>query len=263
MKKKLIISIVIPVYNEEQFIQTTLEKVLSSTIEIHDYSIHKEIVVVDDASSDNTVTSINRFINKRFSNRKTKKINQYDVAIATDDTATVIFHQKQTNQGKGSALRIGFSLTSGDIVIVQDADLEYSPDEYHILLQPFLKNNAEVVYGSRFVTNRPHRVLYFWHYVANIFLTTLSNMFTNLNLSDMETGFKVFKGDIIRNIAPTLESNKFGFEPEITAKLAKKRCIMYEVGISYSGRTFEEGKKIQFSDGLRAIWEIVKFNSFK
>ena len=149
-------------------------------------------------------------------------------------------------------------------MLVQDADLEYSPQDYPILLEPFLKNDADVVYGSRFISNRPHRVLYFWHYQINLFLTLFSNFFTNLNLTDMETGYKAFKGDLIRNIAHKLKSNRFGFEPEITARISKiKGLKIYEVGISYSGRTYEEGKKIGWKDGVKAIWEIIKFNMLR
>jgi hypothetical protein len=148
--------------------------------------------------------------------------------------------------------------------LIQDADLEYSPDDYPILLEPFIKNDADVVFGSRFISNRPHRVLYFWHSQINMFLTAMSNMLTNLNLTDMETGYKVFKGDLIRSIAPKLESKRFGFEPEITSRISKiKNLKIYEVGISYSGRTYAEGKKIGWKDGVNAFWEIIKFNLFR
>jgi len=168
---------------------------------------------------------------------------------------------KKVNEGKGAALKDGFLASTGDIVIVQDADLEYNPEDYPVLLEPFLKNNADVVYGSRFISNRPHRVLYFWHSQVNFILTTFSNMLTNLNLTDMETGYKVFKGKLIRTIAQKLESKRFGFEPEITARIAKvKEIKIYEVGISYSGRTYAEGKKITWKDGAKAAWEIIRFN---
>jgi glycosyltransferase involved in cell wall biosynthesis len=164
---------------------------------------------------------------------------------------------------KAPPLKKGFLNSTGDIIIVQDADLEYSPNDYPLLLEPFVKYNADAVYGSRFITNRPHRVLYFWHYLGNLFLTTLSNMFTNLNLTDMETGYKIFRGDLIRKLAKNLKSKRFGFEPEITAKLAKiKNIKIYEVGITYQGRTYEEGKKINWKDGFFAVWEIVRFNLF-
>ncbi len=230
------VSIVIPVYNEEKFIEATIKKVLKAD----SCALKKEIIVVDDCSTDKT-RQILRLLKK-----KHKELQ-------------LIFKEK--NEGKGSALKLGFLRSKGDIVLIQDADLEYNPDDYPNLLEPFLKNQADVVYGSRFISDRPHRVLYFWHYVANLFLTLLSNALTNLNLTDMESGYKVFKGDLIRKIAPKLESKRFGFEPEITARIAKIKGIkIYEVGISYWGRTYEEGKKINWKDGVRAVWEIVKYN---
>lgn len=239
------LSIVIPVFNEEKFIVRALEAVISADSS----KLEKEIIVVDDGSKDKTVFKINNFITRINSGQK--KIN-----IKT------VFKKK--NEGKGAALKDGFLKSSGDIVLIQDADLEYNPEDYPILLEPFLKNNADVVYGSRFISTRPHRILYFWHYQINLFLTLLSNMLTNLNFTDMETGYKVFKGDLIRNIVNNLESNRFGFEPEITARIAKiKGLKIYEVGISYSGRTYEEGKKIGWIDGVRATWEIIKFNLLK
>jgi glycosyltransferase involved in cell wall biosynthesis len=171
----------------------------------------------------------------------------------------IIFQPK--NQGKGSALKKGFEESSGEIVIVQDADLEYDPNEYPLLLRPILNNQADVVYGSRFLGGGPHRVVYFWHSVMNNLLTTFSNMLTNINLTDMETCYKVFRGDLIREVAKKLESNRFGFEPEITARLAKIKDIrFYEVGISYYGRTYKEGKHIGMIDGIKAIGQIIKFN---
>ncbi|GIW63277.1 MAG: glycosyl transferase [Patescibacteria group bacterium] len=230
------VSIVIPVYNEEKFIEATIKKVLKAD----SCALKKEIIVVDDCSTDKT-RQILRLLKK-----KHKELQ-------------LIFKEK--NEGKGSALKLGFLRSKGDIVLIQDADLEYNPDDYPNLLEPFLKNQADVVYGSRFISDRPHRVLYFWHYVANLFLTLLSNALTNLNLTDMESGYKVFKGDLIRKIAPKLESKRFGFEPEITARIAKIKGIkIYEVGISYWGRTYEEGKKINWKDGVRAVWEIVNYN---
>ena len=236
------LSIVIPIFNEEDFIEKTLLAVCKSTTP----SFDKEIIIVDDGSKDNTRQSIEKSILSLKSKYK-----------------NIIFktYFKKVNAGKGAALKDGFQLSTGNIVLVQDADLEYNPDDYSILLEPFSKNDADVVYGSRFISNRPHRVLYFWHSVMNIFLTTYSNMLTNLNLSDMETGYKAFKGEVIRTIAPKLESKRFGFEPEITARVAKiKGLKIYEVGISYSGRTYAEGKKISWKDGLKAMWEILKFN---
>lgn len=232
------LSIIIPVYNERSTIETAISKVLSADT----LGLAKEVVVVDDGSQDGTKTILKK--------------------IEIKKTSVKIIYKKK-NEGKGAAVKTGALSSSGDIVLIQDADLEYDPDEYPILLEPFLARDAHVVYGSRFISNRPHRVLYFWHYAANIFLTTLSNMFTNLNITDMETGFKVFQGDLLRKIAPHLESKKFGFEPEITARIAKiKNIKVYEVGISYSGRTYEEGKKIGWRDGLRAIFEIIRYNLF-
>ncbi len=239
--KKL--SIVIPVYNEEKLIALTLKKIIDQRVE----GYKKEIIIVDDGSNDSTVSVIKK---------EMKKIhkNYVDLSLIT---------QKQ-NMGKGEALKVGFLKTTGDIVIIQDADLEYDPRDYETLLVPFRLYDADVVYGSRFETNKPKRVLYFWHYIVNKCLTTFSNIFTQLNLSDMETGYKVFKGELIRSIAPTLVSKRFGFEPEITAKIAHKKPIrVFEVGISYQGRTYEEGKKIGWKDGLVAVWEIVYFNVFK
>lgn len=236
------LSIVIPAYNEEKFIAQTLSTVCASD----SGNLKKEIIIVDDGSNDHTPDSIEKAL-------KNLKIKHKNISFKT------IF--KTGNEGKGAAVRDGFKISTGDIVLIQDADLEYSPQDYPILLEPFLKNDADVVYGSRFISTRPHRVLYFWHYQINIFLTTLSNALTNLNLTDMETGYKVFKGELIREIAKKLESNRFGSEPEITARIAKiKGLKIFEVGISYSGRTYSEGKKIGWKDGVKAIWEIIKFN---
>lgn len=228
------ISIVIPVYNEEKYIAQVIETVVKSDTG----NLKKEIIVVDDCSTDKTINIL----------KKLKGINLITL---------------KKNSGKGWAVKRGLLKATGDIVIIQDADFEYTPDDYPTLLEPFLKNDADVVYGSRFVSNRPHRVLYFWHYMGNIFLTTLSNIFTNLNLSDMETGYKVFRGDIIRAVAKKLESKRFGFEPEVTARISKiKNIKVFEVGISYSGRTYEEGKKINWVDGVKAVYEIFKYNLF-
>lgn len=237
-----ILSIVIPVYNEEKFIEKTLLVVCESD----SLNLNKEIIIVDDGSNDTTRISIETAL-------KELKPKYKNILFKT------LF--KKINLGKGAALRDGFKISTGDIVLIQDADLEYNPEDYTILLEPFLKNDADAVYGSRFISNRPHRVLYFWHYQINLFLTMFSNIFTNLNLTDMETGYKAFKGNLIRSIADKLESNRFGFEPEITARIAKiKELKIYEVGISYSGRTYNEGKKIGWTDGVRALWEIIKFN---
>jgi len=240
MKTPKTLSIVIPVYNEEKFIEKTIEEVIKAD----SLGLKKEIVVIDDGSTDSTPLILKKIKDKSVKNNLTLIL-------------------KKKNEGKGAALKDGFKNTSGDIVLVQDADLEYNPDDYPSLLKPFISGQADVVYGSRLVTAAPHRVLYFWHYVINKSLTTISNMLTNLNLTDMETGFKVFRGDIIRKIAPKLESKRFGFEPEITARISKVSEIkIYEVGISYSGRTYKEGKKITWKDGIKALFEIIKYNLF-
>lgn len=237
------LSVVIPVYNEEKLITTTIQKVAHAPLPT---GFTMEMVIVNDGSRDNTSASIHRALESHKQN-----------GISTH------FIDKKHNEGKGAALRDGFAKTSGDVVLVQDADLEYSPDDYPRLLEPFVKHEADVVYGSRFISDRPHRVLYFWHSVMNKFLTMFSNMFSNLNLTDMETGFKVFRGDLIRTLAPKLKTRRFGFEPEITARISKVPGVkIYEVGISYAGRTYKEGKKIGWVDGVKAIWEIIYFNVF-
>ncbi len=230
------VSIVIPVYNEEKTIEKTLEKVFAANT----FSLTKEVIVVNDASTDNTSQIL-------------KRIKKKNLQVITNSV----------NLGKGASLKKGFQKTKGDIVIVQDADLEYSPTDYPVLLKPIIDGYADVVYGSRFVNAYPHRVLYFHHYLANKLITTLSNLFTNLNLSDIETGYKVFRGDLIRQIAKKLKSSRFGFEPEITARIAKIDGLrIYEVGISYWGRTYKEGKKITWIDGVKAVFEIIKYNLF-
>jgi glycosyltransferase involved in cell wall biosynthesis len=226
----LTLSIIIPCYNESDTIENIVCAVRESPID------DKEIIVVDDFSRDGT-----RDVLK---NRLEGLVDR------------VIYHE--SNMGKGAAIRTGFRVASGDVLLIQDADLEYNPREYDRLLKPILEGKADVVYGSRFVGGDPHRVLYFWHYIGNKFLTILSNMFTDLNLSDMETCYKVFRRDIIEKI--TIEEDRFGFEPEITAKVARLKCRIYEVGISYTGRTYLEGKKIGWKDGVRAIWCILKYN---
>lgn len=231
--KKIKVSIVIPCFNEKNNIQEIIEAVIDSPVP------NKEIIVVDDCSTDGT-----------------REILQQQIEPLVDK---IIYHENNT--GKGAALRTGISNVTGDIVIIQDADLEYNPKEYPILLEPFIEGKADVVYGSRFMGGRPHRVLYYWHSLANIFLTTLSNMLTNINLSDMETCYKVFRREIIQSIK--IEENRFGFEPEITAKISKLGCRIYEVGISYSGRTYQEGKKINWKDGIHALWCILKYNLFR
>lgn len=229
------ISIVIPVYNEESTIHAVIDKVKSVPLQYE-----KEIIIVDDCSTD-----------------KTKEILQ-DVLQTNGSALKVIYHKK--NKGKGAALKTGFASAGGDIIIIQDADLEYDPVEYPKLIKPILDGKADVVYGSRFSGEGPHRILYFWHYVGNKFLTILSNMFTNLNLSDMETCYKVFRREVLSKI--DIKEKGFGFEPEITAKIAKTGCRVYEVGISYYGRTYTEGKKIKWTDGIKAFWCIVKYGIF-
>ena len=222
------LTVVVPSYNEEQTIATLLDRVLASPWVA-------EVIVVDDGSTDRTG----------------------DVAAAVDDSRVQLVAHDH-NRGKGAALRTGFALATGDYVIVQDADLEYDPAEYPLLLEPLEAEVADVVYGSRFVSGRPHRVLYFWHSVGNRMLTLLSNAFTDLNLTDMETCYKAFRREIIQAIA--IQEDRFGFEPEITAKVAARRCRVFEVGISYSGRTYDEGKKIGWRDGVRAVICIVKYS---
>jgi len=224
------LSVIIPCYNELGTIAQVIAAVKAAPI------AEKEIIVVDDASTDGTRPYL-----------QTHLESQVD---------RVIYHKK--NYGKGAALRSGIAAATGDIVIVQDADLEYDPQEYPIMIKPILDNKADVVFGSRFVGSQPHRVVYYWHMVGNQFLTTLSNMLTNINLTDMETCYKAFRREIIQSIK--IEENRFGFEPEITAKVAKLDCRIYEVGISYYGRTYKEGKKIGWRDGFRAIYCILKYN---
>ena len=227
----MLVSVIIPCFNEKSTIEEIIYKVQKINFPL------KEIIIIDDCSTDGTREIL-------------KKINNPIIKI--------FFHTK--NKGKGAALRTGFSKITGDICIIQDADLEYDPSEYPKLIKPILENKADVVFGSRFQGGLPHRVVYFWHRVGNGFLTLLSNIFTDLNLSDMETCYKVFTKDVIKSLK--INENRFGFEPEITAKIAKEKVRAYEVGISYYGRTYAEGKKITWKDGIRAIYCILKYNLF-
>ncbi|MCB0333074.1 MAG: glycosyltransferase family 2 protein [Bdellovibrionales bacterium] len=227
------LSIVIPCYNEKDTIESIIEAVKASPV------ADKEIVVVDDFSTDGT-----------------RDILKEKITPLVDK---IVYHE--VNQGKGAALRTGFQHVTGDVVVVQDADLEYDPQEYPLLMGPVESNKADVVFGSRFMGGGPHRVVYFWHMMGNRFLTLLSNMFTNINLTDMETCYKLFRREVIQGI--TIEENRFGFEPEITAKVSRGGYRVYEVGISYYGRTYEEGKKIGWRDGVRAIYAIIKYNTWK
>lgn len=233
------LSIVIPAYNEGKTIHLILDKVKAVQLE---GGMQKEVIVVNDCSKDDTVEAVERYMK-----------NNPDLPI--------VFYSHAINMGKGAALHTGIKQATGDIVLIQDADLEYNPQEYPILIRPITDGFADVVYGSRFMGGRPHRILFFWHTIGNKFLTFLSNMFTNLNLSDMETCYKVFKREVIQGL--DLKEKRFGFEPEVTAKIARiPKIRIYEVGISYYGRTYEEGKKIGWRDGFRAIWCILKYNLF-
>jgi glycosyltransferase involved in cell wall biosynthesis len=224
------LSVIIPCYNEV----SSIEQVVQSVIDV--IGEEGEIIIVDDFSTDGTREVLEKNIDGKL--------------------ARVIY--QEMNQGKGAALRTGFAVATKDIVIVQDADFEYDPSDYPIVIEPILNGQADIVYGSRFIGNRPHRVLYFWHRMGNGLLTFMSNMFTNLNLTDMETGYKAFRREVIQSIE--IEENRFGFEPEITAKIARGRYRIYEVGIGYFGRTYVEGKKIGWKDGMWAIWCILKYN---
>ena len=237
MSKKL--SVIIPVYNEEKTVSVILDNIRSVAL---DHAIEKEVLIINDGSTDKTKQNIAHYM------EKTRGVN-------------VRYLEHEKNKGKGAAVRTGIMAAEGDYIIIQDADLEYDPNEYNKLLNPIISGHADVVYGSRFVGSNPHRVLFFWHTVGNKVLTFLSNSLTNLNLTDMETCYKVFKREVIQSI--DLKEQRFGFEPEVTAKISKIPGIrIYEIGISYYGRTYDEGKKINWKDGFHAIWCIIKYNIF-
>lgn len=233
------LSIVIPVFNEE----LTIKQILSKVIEVNLLNdLIKEIIIVDDCSTDRSLDVINKFIHDN-----------------NTSSSIILLSKHETNKGKGAAIHTGIRDATGDILVIQDADLEYDPSEYNLLLKPIILGHADVVYGSRFIGGNPHRILFFWHSIGNKILTFISNMFTNLNLTDMETCYKMFKIDIIKGIK--LKEQRFGFEPEVTAKISKlKNVRIYEVGISYYGRKFNEGKKIGLKDAFRALFCIFKYN---
>ncbi|QDU37073.1 Undecaprenyl-phosphate 4-deoxy-4-formamido-L-arabinose transferase [Maioricimonas rarisocia] len=236
MPDDLVLSVIIPVYNEEATLRQLVDRV-------RQVPIRKEIILVDDCSRDDS--------------REIMRVLEAESASDPENRIELAFHEE--NQGKGAALRTGFQKATGTVLVIQDADLEYNPSEYPRLLQPIVEGKADVVYGSRFLGDQPHRVLYFWHYLGNQFLTLLSNCFTNLNLTDMETCYKVFRREALADITPTLKQNRFGFEPEITAKVARRRLRIFELSVSYSGRTYDEGKHIGWKDGFQALWCIVRY----
>lgn len=234
-----VLSVVIPVYNERNTLPALLDKV-------REVPIRKEIVLIDDCSNDGT----------------RDLLQEYGERDWNDPNNVISVHFHDVNKGKGAAITTGFAKTTGDAVIIQDADLEYDPSEIPRLLQPIIEGRADVVFGSRFLGDQPHRVLYFWHYAGNKFLTMLSNCFTNLNLTDMETCYKLFSKEVIQKLHPTLQQQRFGIEPEMTAKVAKMRSRIFEMSISYNGRTYDQGKKIGVRDGFKALYCIVRYGLF-
>lgn len=234
-----VLSVVIPIYNEKNHWRDLVDRVRA-------VPLRKEIVLVDDCSLDGTREQLQQF-----------QAEQQSAHVDPWNKLQFVFHEK--NRGKGAAVRTGLQAANGDVLIIQDADLEYDPSEYPRLLGPIVEGKADVVFGSRFLGDQPHRVLYYWHYLGNKFLTTLSNCFTNLNLTDMETCYKVFTREVIQNIGPTLQQERFGIEPEITAKVARHRFRVFEMSISYSGRTYDQGKKIGWRDGFKALYCIVRY----
>jgi glycosyltransferase involved in cell wall biosynthesis len=236
LPESFVLTVVVPVYNEEATLKAIVDRVRSVPIK-------KEIILVDDCSQD----------------RSREMMQALAKEAAGDDQNRIVLAHHEQNRGKGAALRTGFAKATGNVILVQDADLEYDPMEYPRLLQPIIEGNADVVYGSRFLGDGPHRAVYYWHFLGNKVLTTLSNCFTNINLTDMETCYKVFTRQALDAVLPTLKQNRFGFEPEVTAKVARRGFRIYEVSISYTGRTYEEGKKIGWKDGVQALWCIVRY----